>query len=135
MVERAMRQEGFVSAAVACAQYDITRAQLLEVVLQGKIRPQKPESGALFYVNWSDCLAYFSTPAEFRARPKKTAVTTIAPDEPEIILDGMIPPTELDELYRRQADEKAAQRAAAKAARESQAGGAPQQRVVVRPAQ
>jgi len=130
-----MRAEGYVSAPVVCAQYGITRAQLLDVVLQGKIRPQKPDSSSIFYCNWADCLKYFSTPAEYRARPKNAAVQEVDSGEPELILDGMIPPSELDDMYRKENDSKiAARKAAGIAVNPNAPLPVPAPRVVIRPA-
>ena len=134
IIERTMRQEGFVSASVVSSQYGITRAQLLDAVLQGKIKPQKPDSSSMFYCSWKDCLAFFGTPAEYRSRSTKSSVLP-EEDLPEVLLDGMIPVPELEEMYRREAAEKAAARRAAKQA----AGGATQNsekpRVVIKPAE
>lgn len=132
LVEQAMRKEGFVSASVVCSQYGITRSQLLEVILQGKIRPQKPDNSAVFYCNWSDCLKLYGTPQEYRSRPKKTAAPALdEPLEPEILLDGMIPTGELEDLYKKEAQAKAA---AKQASRPASAKPAPEtSKVVIRP--
>jgi hypothetical protein len=124
-----MRQEGFVSASIVCAQYGVTRAQLLDAVLQGKIKPQKPDNSAVFYCHWQDCIKYFGTPAEYRAKPTRPAILDDI-NEPEILLDGMIPIPDLEDLYRKEAAEKAAQRKATKAATPA----AEKPRVVIRPA-
>jgi hypothetical protein len=125
IIDQAMRKEGFVSASVVCTQYGFQRAVLLDAVLQGKIAPQKPDSSAQFYVKWEDCLKFFGTPKEFRAKPKQMQEEILTD---EILLDGMIPVGELEDLYREEANKKSAQKREAVQA----SSGAPR-RVIVKP--
>lgn len=129
IVDREMRRQGFVSAAVIATQYGMSRSQLLDYVLQGKIRPAKPDGSAVFYGNWEDCIKTLGTPTEYRARPKTAIATPVSPEEPETLLPGMIPAGELEDIYR--------QEATAKAAAKAKSGVQPntQQRVVIRPAE
>lgn len=107
IIEREMRKEGYVSAAITSAQYGITRSQLIDLVLQGKLKSKKPDNGAAFYVFWKDCIATLGTPAEYRANPRKALEPDIEiDDEPEILLDGMLAAGDLDEIYRKQAAQR-----------------------------
>lgn len=132
LIDRDMRSKGFVSAAVTCAQYGITRSQLVDFILQGKVKSQKPESGAAFYVFWKDCLDLLGTPAEFRKNPRKGFTPDIEEDdEPELLLDGMLPSTELDDIYRKQAAQRSENK---RKAAEINAAKKQANRIVVRPA-
>ena len=130
LVDRDMRTKGYVSAAVTCAQYGITRSQLVDFILQGKIKSQKPESGAGFYILWTDIKALLGTPAEHRANPRRALEPELEPDEPEILLDGMLPTEELDSIYRKEATLRAANKAKAATAT---AASKQANRIVVRP--
>lgn len=132
LIDRDMRTKGYVSAAVTCAQYGITRSQLVDFILQGKIKSQKPEAGAGFYILWTDIITLLGTPAQHRANPRRALEPELEPDEPEILLDGMLPSAELDSIYRKEAQLRAANKAkaAGMSAAEKQA-----HRIVVRPAE
>jgi len=129
IVDREMRKQGFVSAPIVCTQYGISRATLLDAILQGKIAPQKPDPGnAVFYAKWADCLAFFGTPLEYRTR--LGTQNAIPEDEPEVLLDGMIPIGEIEDFYRAEAEKKAVRKKAV----QSNAAVGEVRKVTVRPA-
>lgn len=132
LVDRDMRTKGYVSAAVTCAQYGITRSQLVDFVLQGKLKSQKPESGAAFYILWTDIVGLLGTPVEHRTNPRRIVEPEIEDDEPEILLDGMLASTDLDAIYRKEAAQRAANKAAAAGIN---AAAKQANRIVVRPAE
>jgi hypothetical protein len=120
-----MRKEGFVSAAVVAAQYGISRSQLLELVLEGRVTPAKPSGSSSFFVRWADMLRELGKPADFRKNPTLAAVV-----EPEdlIVLDGMLDDSELEESL-----EADASRASDARKAKQQTPAPPQQSIVIRP--
>lgn len=127
IIEQALRRDGYVSASVACAQYGLQRSQLLDLVLQGKVAPQKPDSSAMFYVKWEDLKKVLGTPKEYRARPQNVLPEPLSADE--LLLDDMIPMGELQDMYRDDAGKRGAIRSTAQATAAAQ----PARSMVVRP--
>lgn len=127
LVENEMRRNGFVSVNAVTTQYGVSRAVIVDFVLQGKLTPKKPEAGANFFVKWSDCLEVFGKPAEFRRSGGHLALEE-EPEQEEIMLDGMLTTDEVSDFYRDEAVKSAEERRKKQEAQKS----AP--RMIVRPA-
>lgn len=111
--DREMLNLGYVAAPTACNQYGISRQQLLDLILDGKVSSRKPASTV--YVLWSDMVKEMGKPVEYRAMQRG--------DIPEVgdlpLLEGMIPKEELEKEYKETAKKRGRPRGAKTASRPS----------------